>query len=345
MFLCFPLQGGYMAQQDSPKPTQPAAVPNETYYLNRDAQQSPNRRSLGIALIVVGMIWLVTMWTPTISPFSFGALGSETILDHTTTGEQFVLDAGSADVQLVHGSGSDIRIEAIRDGGDSDDYQVNIEEDGNLVRVSHTAAPCFFFCNRSLSYRITLPSEIATTVQTLSGDVIAEGLANPIVLRTTSGDIDLTGMSGAFQANSTSGDITLEDGNLASAKIETTSGDVQLSGASNTIQIKTVSGNIELQDVRNGQLDLTTISGDIDFNGSIAGSTVSHLDTVSGAVQLYLPYDSNIAVDASSVSGAVATDFTMSGVQEERTLRGAIGDGTTPLTIKTTSGDVDVLQQ
>jgi hypothetical protein len=334
-----------MSQQDSPKPTQSAAVPNEPYYLNRDTQQSPNRRSLGIALIVVGMIWLVTMWTPTVRPFSFGAHGNETILDRTTTGEQFVLDAGSADVELIRGSGSDIRIEAIRDGGNSDDYQVVIEEAGNVVRVSHTAAPCFFFCNRSLSYRITLPAEIATTVQTLSGDVIAEDLANPVTMRTTSGDIEMRGMSGTFQANSTSGDITLEDGNLASARIETTSGDVQLAGASNTIQIRTVSGNIELQDVRNGQLDLTTISGDIEFDGSIAGNTLSHLDTVSGSVHLHFPDDSNITVDASSVSGAVATDFAISGVQEEHVLRGAIGDGTTPLTIKTTSGDVDILQQ
>jgi Putative adhesin len=325
--------------------TTQSATPNETYYLHRGKRQAPNRRSLGVALIVVGLIWLVTTWTPDIRPFPFGSNSSATLVDRTFAATQLVLDAGSADVELIRGSGADIRIEAIRDGGSDSDFTVNVVEDGAALRVNHTAAPCLIFCNRSLSYRITLPSETQAEIQTFSGNIFAENVASPITVRTISGDLELSGMTGMLKANTTSGDITLEGSNLTGAVIETTSGDVDLEGVAQNIQVKTVSGDIDIIDAREGQIELTTISGDIAYNGSLARETQNRVTSVSGNVQVWLPYDTSLQLDASSVSGQTDTDFELTGTTEERTLRGNIGSGTIPLTIKTTSGDVEVNQQ
>jgi hypothetical protein len=330
-------------EQTSSRATIPpqAATPNEPYYLNRD-KRPPNRRSLGIALVVVGLIWLFTTWSPGLHIFSFGSRGTETVFDRTIAATQIQLDAGAADVEIVRGSGEDIRIEAIREGGSDQDYNVNLVQDGNTIRVSHTSSPCVIFCNRSLSYRIALPAETQAEIQTNSGAVHAEDLSGTVAIRTVSGDIELSGISGALKINSTSGEVNVESGNLTSAEINTTSADVTLEGVSDTIQIKTVSGSIDVSEGRDGQLDLSTISGDIMYSGSLANTPANRVNSVSGTVQVALPEDIGLILDASSASGTTETNFELIGTTESHVLRGKIGSGTIPLTIKTTSGDIEV---
>ena len=322
-------------------PPQPA-IPNEAYYLHHDKPQPPNRRSLGIALVVVGLIWLFTAWSPGLHLFSLGGHGSTTLLDRTVTASQIQLDAGAADVEIVRGSAENIRVEAIREGGSDSDFTINLVQDGDILRVNHTTTPCVIFCNRSLSYRIVLPIETKVDIQTNSGDVQAENLSSAVTIRTTSGDVNLSNMRGPLKVNTTSGEVTVESGDLASAEINTTSGDVNLEGVSHAIQVKTVSGDIQIDDGRDGQLDLATISGNIDYSGSLQASAASRVNSVSGTVQVSLPSDIGLILDASSASGTTQTDFSLTGTTDAHALRGNIGNGSIPLAIKTTSGDIEV---
>ncbi len=131
-------------------------------------------------------------------------------------------------------------------------------------------------------------------------------------------------------------------GAFSGPRVETVSGDIRLEGASGPLYAHTISGDVQLHGLRDAQLDLETTSGDVEASGALAGT----ISTISGDVQLRLPVASDLALDVSTVSGDLSSDLELRDAQRDRRrLSGLVGGGEAPLTISTTSGDVDVDQQ
>jgi Putative adhesin len=325
---------------------QRSALPNEPYYTGLAQQRRPpDRRRLATALIIVGLIWLLSNLAPNLPILGHGLGGGSALFDERVDARRLALDAGSADVTLVRGDVRQIQIQAFRDGGSDEDFTVSLVVDGETARVSHTSAPCFLLCDRSLSYVVTMPADAQVSVQSSSGDVTAEGLSGGVDLRTLSGDISLTDVSGPLAVTTTSGDIEVGAGDVASANITTTSGSVEIEGEASALVVQTVSGDIEITNTRSATVSLATTSGDIEYGGSLSAEGDHTVSTISGDVDLRLPEDAALAVEASSVSGSLTTDFPVSGTMADRTMSGTIGAGGARLVITTTSGDIAIEQQ
>lgn len=341
-----------MAQQQPPNqtresvPVPPAApqLPDEPYY--RRAERRPaNRRPLAIALIVVGLIWLLSASLPGLPLFGqFGRGGEQTIIDRALPAHRLVLDAGAADVELTRSNQPNVHIEAIVGGGNADDFTVNLQQDGDTLRVSATSS-CLVFCNARLRYRIALPAETAVAVQSTSGDINAESLSSGVDIKSTSGEVTLAEISGPLTISTVSGDVSLDGGQASGANINTTSGEVELRGLTEAIVVKTVSGDITIEEARDGRLNIDTASGNIRYDGSLAKSSENQINSISGDVELQIPEDAGVNLNASSVSGDMSTDIDLDGTIEEHALRGVIGDGAASLSITTTSGDVQIEQR
>jgi hypothetical protein len=145
-----------------------------------------------------------------------------------------------------------------------------------------------------------------TSVTTVSGGVTATGLDGDVTIRSVSGDIEAQGLDGSLRTDSVSGDVTVSAGVLRSARSKTVSGDVTL----------------DLQSVP--EINCVSISGD---------------------VAVRLPADADLDLEVATVSGHLDTNFPEDGLEiMRRRMRGRIGSGGPPATVRTTSGNVVVLR-
>ncbi len=345
-----------------PPPGTPAAValPNEPYY-----QQSPPRRrarnaSLGVALVLVGLALLAFQVFG--RGVSFGGGGSISLVDQRLAGNRIELTAAASDVEVRVWDGSDIRIEATQRGGSRGDYTVEVNQSGDTVRVSESSAKIFcIFCSSHISYHISVPSGAAAEIKTASGDIDVAELGGAASLNTVSGNIqanDLTGglsvsttsgevqidnLRGPLNVNTISGDVQLDSGEVNGATVNTTSGKVELSGVSGQLNLGSVSGDLSVRDAHNSQLAVSTTSGEFEYAGDLACGGTNTVNSISGDVQLALPENTGLRLDASTVSGSITSEFELAEREEGlRSLKGTTGDGSTSLTIGTTSGDISV---
>jgi hypothetical protein len=317
-------------------------VPNESYYHQRDTNAS--RRSLGIALLVIGVIWLLNSAIPNKPPI-FGSLGNDTVFDETYRASRLVLNSGNANVEVGRWNGEGIHVRAVQEGGNGDDYTIVIDENSDTLTVGHSSTPCMFFCNRTLTYYIELPAETPALIQSTSGDIEASQIAAGLDIKTTSGDISLNEIVGPLSIVTTSGDISLEDSQVLGANIATTSGEVYLDGVTNTVIVQTISGDVVIDGGNQARLELSSTSGKISYRGTLASG--SHLlNSISGEVSLNLPESSSFVIDANSISGEISSDFPINTtISSENTLQGQVGSGDALLQINTTSGDINIEQE
>lgn len=352
-------QETYQARPEAPPaPTMPT-LPNEPYYQSPPAPLRRGRNAgLGIALVVVGLVLLAFQAFGRTVPFG----GTYKLVDQELPGKHLELVAGNSDVEVRSWDGDTIKIEAIQHGGARGDYQVNVEQTGDVIRIDESTGNWFcFFCSRGISYRIDVPKSADASLQTTSGTIDINGLAGAVTLASTSGDIHadelgggltvnttsgevrLSSINGRLQVETISGDVQLGDGAVDGATVNTTSGEIDLDGVNGELQIGTVSGDISVRDANASQLDISTTSGGINYDGAFGAGSDSKVSTISGDVDLTLPEDSSFSLNASTVSGDISNDFELAGAQnDQRSLTGTIGSGGPTLTVETTSGDISL---
>jgi hypothetical protein len=320
-------------------------LPQEAYYQRGRAERT-SRSSLGLALVVIGLIWLAVTVVPGRPIPGAPEPSPGVVVDQSLPGRRLVIDAGSADVEIGRTSAGQIHVVAERSGGSDGDFQVQISSQGDTVRVSHTSQPCVIFCFRSLRYHIELPQGVAADVRTVSGDMRIDDVDGGLALQTTSGSVSLHDVAGPLTAESVSGDISLDSGNVTGASVRTISGDIQLHGVSRDVVAQTVSGDVQIDAAGPSGLTLSSTSGDIEYRGPLAPEDASRANSISGDVTMQLPQGSAFGLDVSTVSGDISNEFDISdATQASNQLKGQVGSDGPQLTISTTSGDVALERQ
>ena len=350
-------QETYQAKPDAPPAPAMPALPNEPYYQSPPARRGRNA-GLGIALVVVGLVLLAFQSFGRAVPFG----GTYKLVDQELRGTHIELVAGNSDVEVRAWDGATIKIEAIQRGGGRGDYQVNVEQRGDTVHIAEDTGSWFcFFCSRGISYRIDVPKSAAASLQvgsgtidiaglggavtlaTTSGDIHADDLGGGLTVNTTSGEVRLSAIRGPLRVETISGDVQLGEGAVDGATVSTTSGEIDLDGVGGDLALSTRSGDITVRDAKASQLDLSTTSGEISYDGALVATGESKVSTISGDVDLKLPEDSSFALNASTISGDISSEFELAGAEDgQRSLSGAVGSGGQPLTVETTSGDISL---
>ena len=147
----------------------------------------------------------------------------------------------------------------------------------------------------------------------------------------------------------------------AALDVETVNGGVQVTGTRGKAHLETTNGGIGVTDVQ-GNLTLETVNGGIDVRRSAgalrAESTNGHIDaeltdlpadsdlrltSTNGGIDLRLPRDARLSIDAGTTNGRVHTDFAVTGGQPgKRSLKGDINGGGGLLYAHTTNGSIDI---
>ena len=196
------------------------------------------------------------------------------------------------------------------------------------------------------------------TLQTVSGDVSVRGargalsvtttsgsvegdFVGPARLRTVSGDITIASVQKALDGHTTSGDLVIRDA-ADSLTLGSVSGDIQVARAPRGLTAVSTSGGITARAVA-GACVLGTSSGDVDvtFDPRLARAEVS---SGSGDLKARLPSRLGATLEMRTSNGSidVTAPLAVKNVTR-RSVTGRVGGGEIPITLRSSSGDIQIL--
>lgn len=194
--------------------------------------------------------------------------------------------------------------------------------DGNLtLRAMYP----HFCANCDITFDIIVPKNVSVVASTGSGAIHASNVGGGLRLDDASGDISVEHAGGALFARSSSGNITVDH-------------------AAAEVTCRAASGRINVTGAR-GDLDAHSASGDVSARfADLAAVHSIALETASGSISLAMPRGAGATINASTISGSIASDF---GLEPREGFAGAtlqqkIGDGRVKVQIEVVSGDVNV---
>jgi DUF4097 and DUF4098 domain-containing protein YvlB len=270
----------------------------------------------------------------------------------------FDLSNVSGDVTVTGGGGDDVRINATKRvrGNEADAkallqaIQIQITERSGLVEV-RTELPRRRNWSGGVDYTIALPNSANVTLRTVSGDLNIANVRGELRAETVSGDVVASQLGRVRTLKAVSGDIQITDVEGGELTAGTVSGDVIARGLRvKAIDLESVSGDVRFTDVESDRVHLRTINGDIEYNGRLARSGRYDMQSHSGDIRLVPTGNPGFDVDANTFSGDIRSDFELrTGAQVtsasdrrggNRSLRGAVGDASAILTLRSFNGDI-----
>jgi DUF4097 and DUF4098 domain-containing protein YvlB len=299
--------------------------------------------------------------------------GPETVEKVTQTfkvGPQGSLDLTgiSGDVKVTGGDGAEIRVEAtkrVRHRSPADakrllgELRIDFNQFNSRVEVRTVYARRSMNYERgssaSVDYVVTVPSDAAVAVKTISGSVVVTAVRGEVRAEAISGDVEVSATPNLALAKTVSGNVTARD--IASAStlmLGTVSGNVTASGLKvRALECGSVSGDLNLSGVQVERVAAKSVSGSIVFDAPLAKGGRYEFTTHSGDVRVTVPAGAGFELDANTFSGSVRSDLpvTLRGGGQGgerggiRTIRGTHGDAGAFLTVRSFNGSVVILKK
>ena len=136
-----------------------------------------------------------------------------------------------------------------------------------------------------------------------------------------------------------SGSIKLSNIVCKSSNLECVSGSVKVENCSiDSVEIATVSGSIKAEGYFD-ELDADAVSGSIKVLNQKDFTKDSSFSTISGAITIDLPSDTNAKIDCSSTSGSVLCEHTNT---KAKSVDQKLGNGTYELEANSMSGSIKI---
>ncbi len=225
-----------------------------------------------------------------------------------------------------------------------------VEGDGNVLRI-RAKYPSRSNRTEPTTLILQVPLLAELEIDTVSADIDVHGMASrEISLESVSGDITANGAPGRAKVESVSGDImlTFNSGNVS---VSTVSGDLVLSGRLNgKLSLETVAGDVRVDSKgeRLSSFRAGTVSGDILARTGLSVDGVVKMESVSGDLLLIMPRELSAQISGESFSGELKAP----GAKIEREEFGPgssfhqhYGDGKGEIRLESFSGDAELRLQ
>lgn len=191
---------------------------------------------------------------------------------------------------------------------------------------------------------LRVPSRARVWAKSGSADIEVSGVT---------GGLDLNIVGGSVTVSSTPRELNIEsmDGNVrvvAGAtwlRVKTATGDVEVRGGSEDAGLSTVSGTIRVMGGKYERGKFETVTGDIIYDGAVGYRGAVDLTTHSGRVELHLPPNPPIELDAGTVTGTIENTVTAAQPVVGREGRGmelgfSSGGGNTRMVVRSFKGNI-----
>ena len=173
-----------------------------------------------------------------------------------------------------------------------------------------------------LSIEVEAPRGCELRVETVSGDLVVEGMTGEQRFTSVSGDQYLTDLGGAVRLQTVSGDATLRANDPIRFRGETVSGDLSVIAP-------------RLEDMR-----VSTVSGDLEIEGEPARGGEHRIESVSGDLVFGLVGDATFDVRGIATDIHADMPHRVEGRMDRR--RVVIGSGEPTVIFSSMSGDISV---
>jgi DUF4097 and DUF4098 domain-containing protein YvlB len=210
----------------------------------------------------------------------------------------------------------------------------------------------------SISYEVAVPKPTRLTVKTGSGSQTITAAVAGVNASTGSGSVTVGVVDGPVEVRTGSGAVRVE-GARDHAKVSTGSGSVDLGAIGGPVHVNTGSGSIEVREASGGTSELSTGSGRIEVSNLTGGLTANAasgsirvsgtpeadwaISTSSGGIDLDIPSSASFRVRATTSSGRIETDHTLTVTSAgRRELSGAVGSGGPLVSARSASGSIQI---
>lgn len=216
------------------------------------------------------------------------------------------------------------------------DYSIDMSKTGTRLSIDiRPKRSLRIFSTQQPKLSLTVPENVVLEIRSASGDIrLQEVITGELRVTTASGDMEGRGVSGSLEFSSASGDLDIT-GMQGDVSAKTSSGDIDIRRVEGLMSFESSSGDINIGEATGG-LEAKTTSGDIRFD-NLAVFQGGRFVSVSGDIELdVLGELAEYSIECRSTSGDIRVfDFRT----EERL---NAGEGATPLTAATTSGDISI---
>ena len=252
-----------------------------------------------------------------------GAFTTETRDDSFTVNGSAVLVVSSENgkIEVVAGSGNEVRVQATLRGVERIDYDVS--QDGSTITVEAKVHSGWTVGNRGVDITITAPASTDVDLVSSNGMVSVEGIEGNGKLATSNGMVSLEDVKGDFEGT-------------------TSNGKLQITNMEGSGVFRSSNGRVELQGVT-GEFDVDTSNSGISFSGNLTAGGSNRLVTSNGKVDVELLGTPSVELDASPSNGDITCEFSITATTTgDDHLVGTIGDGEADLHISSSNGDVTI---
>lgn len=234
---------------------------------------------LGAGLIGLGTLSVMAQFATRVAHESFS------IADPV---QALTVDVGSGDVHIyADPSFTSVEVEVTTRSAFRKATYAKSVQDKTLALTGSCSGSWVSLDNCSVSYQITVPSDVTVDVHTSSGDQIITDVTKAVRLRTGSGDIGVHGITGSVTARTGSGDIKADRLTSTQAELRTGSGDIRAEFALPPAEVnaKTGSGDVRVSVPDDGtHYDVTGTTGSGDRHIEVpTGSGTHRIDATTGS--------------------------------------------------------------
>ena len=199
--------------------------------------------------------------------------------------------------------------------------EMNQEADQVLLRYQATGTYRPLGKSPQVDYKVAIPAAADIIVLVNNGSVTVADVTGTSVIETQNGSIDATNVKGSVTGKTANGsiDVTLSQAHL---DLETDNGSITVSQSQCS-------------------LDAETDNGDIRFSGRLVGSQ-HRLKSSSGSINVGIPTDSELVIEASVGNGSISTTLPLSGDTQGKTWSAILNVPTSNLSLQADNGSIKI---
>lgn len=237
-------------------------------------------------------------------------------------------------------------------------FRLEHGEEGVRLYARAGGLGSWLFGGPSVQLRVFVPREFSVDLRSASGPIRIEDVIGAVRARTTGGRIDVRGAEGPVRLRTGAGEVAVTEVR-GDVEVRAQQGDVELAWISGAVDARTGQGDMKVRHVDGpialradeGELELRDLRGRVEAkteSGAVYASFIGDpggvLETQAGSIEVRLPTQAGVALDARTGRGQVeiSDDLPLAGERARDRVVGRLngGGGGETLRVYTARGSV-----
>jgi hypothetical protein len=251
------------------------------------------------------------------------------------------LDRGT--VEITSHDAPEVRVQASSRGWASAMCCFTLSRQGRDVQLDGDVdgwLPGWFVPGLRMEVRAWVPRRYSVEVTSRGGHVSISEIGGAVAAQTSGGRLELRRVNGPVLLRTSGGRITAEEIN-GDVRARTSGARIDLAYVNGDIEARTSGGSIEVQGAA-GAIDARTSGGGI--TASFVDEPSGRLETSGGSIEVTMPADVGVDLDARTSGGQVRLDreLVLKGRERRHHVSGEINGGGPTLTVRTSGGSIRI---